>query len=286
MAYLTTGTGAPYATVQAAVTAAAHGDTIGVGPNAGNTYPEAIAITNKYLNIVGLVDDQGISLPGAGGGVAPTVSVTGTGGVNLENFLCSNVGSAHADVLSLNVYQHMVRRVRVDGTGGKNCFVAQYLDNCMAYDGLNGFVPSCPGENILRHFTCVDMSGNGIQANVLNGTLEACLVFNCVGPCVQNANEQVCKWNAVSDATACGADARKNISLADADFVNYGAGDIRLNETSGLYWIGMSPLAVDYTGKRRQRFLVPLPRVYAGAFDPWPVTVAFFTGTSGIRVLS
>ena len=47
-AYLKVGTGHPFATVQAAVNAAASGDTVGVDANPGNTYPEAITINNKY----------------------------------------------------------------------------------------------------------------------------------------------------------------------------------------------------------------------------------------------
>lgn len=283
-AYLTVGTGQPFATVQAAVNAAASGDTIGVGANPGNVYPEAIAIANKYVHLLGLVDDQGVSLPGAGGGAAPCVNVTGTGGVILENFTCSNNGSAHGDVLVLNVYQHWVRRVRVDGTGGKNCFVAQYMENCIAYGGLNGFRASCPGQNILKHVSVVDMGGYGILANVGNGDLEGCLVYNCVGPCVTNAVPAISKWNSVSDGSNVGAASRQAISLAECSFVNYGAGDVRLTSDSALWFFGTSPLATDISGKRRLRF-TPLPRVYSGAFDPWPVAPAFMTGASAIRTL-
>jgi len=283
-AYLTTGTGAPYATVQAAVNAANSGDTIGVGANVGNTYPEAILVNNKYLHLIGLVDNQGIALPGAGGGAAPTINVTGTGGCIVENFICSNVGSAHTDVLTLNVYQHWVRRVRVVGTGAKVCFRAQYMENCSAYAGLDGFRPSCPGQNILKHVTCVDMSGVGLLANVANGDFEACLVYNCVGACLTNAITTVGKWNSVSDGTAPGVASRQNIQLTDCSFVNYAGGNLALTINSALWFEGVSPLATDIRGKRRLRFALQ-PRIYSGAFDPYPPPVAFMTGASAIRTV-
>jgi len=288
--FLTTGTGQPYATIQAAVNAAQSGDTVGVGVNAGNTYPEAILVAGKYLHLIGLVENQGIALPGAGGGAAPCVNVTGTGGVILENFTCSNNGSAHTDVLTLNVYQHWVRRVRVNGTGGKVCFRAQYVENSVAYGGLDGFRPSCPGQNILKHVTCVDMAGVGLLANVANGDFEACLVFNCVGACLTNAVATIGKWNSVSDGSAPGVGSRQGITLADCAFVNYGAGDVRLTALSALWFLGVSPLAVDLRGKRRLRLPTPgqagfEPRIYSGAFDPWPIPPAFMTGASAIRVV-
>lgn len=285
MAYLKVGTGEAYATVQAAVNAAASGFTIGAGPTAGNTYAEAILINNKYVHLVGLVENQGILLAGAGGGAAPTVNVTGTGGVILENFTCSNVGSAHADVLTLNVFQHWVRRVRVNGTGGKVCFRAQFMENCMAYGGLDGFRPSCPGQNILKHVSVVDMTGLGIIANVLNGDLEACLVYNTALACITNALPAVCKWNFASDGSALGAEGRNYVSLADCSFINYGAGDIRLAADSALWVPGISPLAVDITGKRRLRNTARSPRIYAGAHDPYPAGPVWLSGASGIRVI-
>lgn len=293
-AYLTVGTGQPYATIQAAVNDAVDGDTIGAGPNVGNTYPEAITINNKYVHLIGLLEDQGVSLPGAGGGAAPCVNVTGTGGCILENFTCSNNGSAHTDVLTLNVYQHWVRRVKVVGTGGKVCLRAQYVENTLAYDGLDGFRPSCPGQNILKHVSIVDMTGLGIMANVNNGDLEACLVFNTVGACVTNAVAAVSKWNAVSDASAVGASSRQSVTLGDCAFVNYAGNNFALTTASALWNLGVSPLATDIRGKRRYR-LPPLalqlasfpsaPRVYSGAFDPYPGPLAFNSGASGIRTV-
>lgn len=277
---ITAGTGGDFPTIQAAVNAALHGDTVGI---LDGTFAEAISWNNKFLHLIGL--GSAAILTGAGGGAAPTISLTGTGGGLLENFRASNAGSAHADVLSLNVYQHRCHRVRVDGTGGKVCFRAQYLDNCVAYNGTQGFVSSCPGENILRHVTCVNMTGAGLNCSVLNGTVQGCLVYGAAGGSILNYNPETCAWNFVDDAVLTDPASKRNQLLAAFGFVNLGAGDVSLTAASLAYFTGLSPLPLEFLGRQRQRFGVVAPRIYAGAYDPWPTAPAYASGVSSIRRL-
>jgi len=158
------------------------------------------------------------------------------------------------------------------------------MENCTAFAGLDGFRPSCPGQNILKHVSVVDMQGYGVFANANNGDLEACLVYNCLTACVANAIVTVSKWNCVSDGSPIGASGRNWVPLLDYAFVNYAGGNIDITAASTLWFMGMSPLAVDIRNKRRLRFTT-LPRIYSGAFDPWPANPAFLTGTSAIRAL-
>jgi hypothetical protein len=278
MSFIIVGPTGAFPTVQQGVNAAAHGDTIGVQDA---TYPEAISWNNKLLRIIGL--GSAALLTGAGGGAAPTINVTGTGGALLENLTCSNVGSAHSDVLALNVYQHLCRRVRVNGTGGKICFRAQYLENCVAYNGLNGFVSSCLGENILRHVSVVNMTGQGIICNTANGTIQACLVYGTVGGSIINYNAQVCAWNAAADAILTDPSSLNNVPLGNFAFTNLGAGDVSLTIASQVYFAGISPAVDDFTGKRRMRLDTLVPRIYAGAYDPYPAQPSWNTGVSAIR---
>lgn len=278
MSLLTVGPTGTYPTVQAGVNAAVHGDTVGIQ---NGTYPEAIGWNNKFIALVGL--GTAVLLTGAGAGAAPTILLTGTGGGHLENLTCSNVGSTNQYVLDLNVYQHWCRRVRVNGTGGKKCFHAQYLENCVAYNGLNGFVSSCLGENILRHVSVVNMTGQGIVCSAANGTVQACLVYNTVGGSVVNYNADVCAWNFVSDNIQVGIASKLNQALADFAFTNLAGGDVSLLETSRAFFEGVTPVSIDFNGRRRRKFNTRTPRIYAGAYSAWPPAPQFATGNASVR---
>jgi len=278
MSFILVGATGLYPTVQAAVNAAVHGDTLGIQD--GN-YPEAISWSNKFLTLMGL--GSNVNLTGAGAGANPTIKLTNTGGVHLEQVNCSNVGSSSQYVLDLNVYQHWCRRVRVDGGGTKKCFHAQYLDNCVAINGLNGFVSSCLAENIIRHFTVVNMTGQGIVCSAGNGTVRHCLVYNTVGGSIVNYNADVSCNNFVSDGIQVGVNSKYNQPLSAFAFTNLGANDVSLLPTSLAWFDGISPLSVDFNGRRRRRFNNRTPRVYAGAYDPWPVAPQDVTGGPSVR---
>ena len=263
-------------TIGPAIAAAAHGDTIGIQDG---TYPESLGWAAGYLHLVGLGD--AVFVTGTIFNV-PTLAISGTGGGSLERLTFSNANSAHPNVIMLNVYQHICRRVRVNGTGGKICFRAQYLENCIAYNGLTGFVASCPGENVLRHVTVVNMTGQGIVCNAANGSVQGCLVANTVGGSIVNYNTQTSLWNVTGDGILAGADGI-SLLVPDIAFTNLGAGDVSLTDQSRAWFDGVPQLPVDFTGKRRRRFNNLTPRIYAGAYDPWPPAPSYVTGGPSVR---
>lgn len=286
MALLDVGTGYPYSTIQAAVNAAPSGGTVRANANGGNSYPEAILINNKRIRLHGGVGNQGIALPGAGGGASPTVQVTGTGGVMIENFAISNVGSANAYVVQMNVAEDWITRCKVT-TAGKTCLYAQYVEECLLYGASRGLLPSCPGQVIARHVTCVNMSFAGLQGNTNNGDFKACLAYNCNTQPFLNGFAQYCAWNVAGDGypgVSPGA-LSQIMTLADIGFVNYAGGDFSLGPNSRAFVPGVDFRRIDLLGERRLR-VGPNTRIYAGCYDPWPVAPSWATGGSSVRVIT
>lgn len=285
MALLNVGTGYPYSTIQAAVNAAPSGGTVRANSNVGNTYPEAVLINNKRIRLVGGGNAPlAIAITGAGGGAAPTVQSAGTGGMILENFRLSNVGSTNANVVQCNVAEDWVSRCDIS-TPGKRCLLGQYGDNLMLHDSAQGVAPSCPSQVIMRHVSAVNMTTHGLQGNVNNGDFKACLAYNCNNQEFLNGFAQYCCWNFSGGPVAPGALSLARVLLAAFGFVNYGAGDYSLSLASQVYVPGVPILEVDIRGKRRLKS-GPYPRIYAGPYDPWPAAPSWMSGGSSVRVIT
>jgi hypothetical protein len=290
MALLEVGTGTPYATIQAAINVAPSGSSIRV--NAGgvaNVYNESISISGKRLFIFSDLVDLSLGPVieiRAVAGAAPAVNVAAVAnsGLDLENFKVSAALAASADVIHGRVGYDWFRRLVVNGGGTKICMTAQYLENCILYNGTTGLTPSCPGQVIGRHLTCVNMSVAGLVGNVGNGDFKACLTYNCNNAGFVNANNELCCWNFSSDLSAPGLFPIRGIALADIAFVNLGAGNLFLQPGSLAYVAGASVLATDILGKRRVRDGGYRDlRIYGGAHDPYPPAPAYLTGASQIR---
>jgi hypothetical protein len=284
--FLEVGTGFPFSTVQNAVNSALSGSTVRVNAGGvGNNYPEAILINNKRIRLFGALNNPTtgpvIGLTGAGAGAAPALQVAGTGGVHLEGFRCSNVGSAAADVIRGLVAQDWFSRLVVDGGGSKICLVGQYMDNLLLQNGTKGLVPSCLAQVIAQHVTVVNQSGWGLQGNAANGDFKGCLAYNCNGQAFLNALAQFCAWNFSDDPTAPGADSTPSMSLAAIAFINYAGGNFFLQPTSLAYALGVDFLPTDVRARRRMRS--GPTRIYGGCFDPYPIPAAFLSGASQIR---
>lgn len=284
MALLDVGTGYAYSTIQAAVTAAPSGGTVRANATPGNSYAEAVAIASKRIRLVGGLDAQGITIAGAGGGAAPAVQVTGTGGVIIENFKLRNVGSSNAYVVQCNVAEDWVSRCDIV-TAGKTCVYAQYVDNLMLHDSANGLSPSCPGQVIARHCAAINMTTRGFIGNTNNGDFKACFTYNAGPIGFQNSFAQYCCWNFSSDGTALGALSRILVPLAQFGFVNYAGGDYRLDLSSQLWVPGVAILRTDLSGRRRLRS-GPNVRIFAGPNDPYPPAPSWVTGGSSVRVIT
>ncbi len=285
MALLDVGTGFPYSTIQAAVNAAPSGGTVRANPNVGNVYPEAVLINNKRIRLVGGGDTpQAITISGAGGGAAPAIQSTGTGGMIVENFKVSNVGSGNANVIQCNVAEDWISRCEIF-TAGKRALLGQYADNLLIRDSSIGLQPSCPGQVIMRHVTVVNMTASGLSGNTNNGDFKACLAYNCNNQGFLNSFAQYCCWNFSDDGTAAGALSLTRMQLADISFVNYAGGNFQLNPDSKCYVPGSAIIRTTLQGNRRMR-TGPNTRIYAGCYDPWPVAPSWATGGSSVRVIT
>jgi hypothetical protein len=283
---LEVGTSLPFSTVQNAINSASSGSTVRV--NAGgilNNYAEALLVNNKRIRLLGALNNPltgpVIGLVGAGGGAAPTLQVTGTGGVHLEGFRCSNVGSASPYVIQGLVAQDWFSRLIIDGGGAKTCLSGQYMENLLLQNGVKGLVPSCLAQVICQHVTVVNQTTWGLQANAANGDFKGCLAYNCNGQAFLNALAQFCAWNFSDDPTAPGADSTPGMTLAGIAFINYAGGNFFLQPTSLAYALGVDFLPVDVRARRRMRS--GPTRIYGGCFDPYPLPAAFLSGASQIR---
>jgi len=285
MALLEVGVNYQYSTIQNAVNSAPDGGCVRVNPAvAGNIYNEAVTVNNKRVRLFGGVPSQGILIAGAGGGAAPALVVTGTGAVNLENFSFSNVGSAATYVVELNVAEDWITHCIIDGGGTARCLQSQFGDHCLLQNGVRGNDPSCPGQVLFTHFTCVNMSAQGIAGNGVTGTYQACLTYNCNNLGFLNAGFQYCAWNAGDDVTVPGPDSLAGLSLAEIAFVNYAGGDFRLSIASKAFSFGVDPMQVQM-GERLRLRSGPDNRIYAGCYDPFPAAPAWLTGSSQLRVM-
>lgn len=278
------GTGYSYSTLQAASNAALSGGTVRANANATNIYAEAVLINNKRIRLIGALPNQGIRIAGAGAGASPALQVTGTGGVCLENFLITNVGSTATYIVQFNVAEDWISRCKIDGNNAKYCLLAQYADNCLLQNGARAFVPSCPGQVILRHVTCVNFSYTGLYGNTNTGDFKGCLTYNCNNAGFLNGFAQYCCWNFGDDGTPPGALSKPRMSLADIAFANYAGGDFSLTLASKAWINGVAILPDDITGKRRLRS-GPMNRIYGGCYEPFPVLPYWLSGASSLRTI-
>ena len=284
MALTEVGDGHLYSTLSVGITNTPDGGTVRANPVSGGTdYPEAVAVANKRIHLIGSNPNQGISISGAGGGAAAAVLSSGNGKIIIENFTISNVGSAATYVVQLNVAEDWFRRLYIDGGGTKRCIEAQFGENTILFDGTHGLMPSCPGQVIMKHLTCVQMTTLGLQGNSNNLDAKGCLIYDCNAAGFVNAEDDFCWANFSDDITAPGPASQRGLVLADYDFENLGAGDVRIGIDSIAWITGISPLPVDINGNRRFRETGVNPRLYGGAFDPYPASPSFVTGTSSIR---
>lgn len=283
MPVLEVGTGHPYSTVQAAVTDAPDGGNVRVNAGGvGNAYAEAVVVNNKRVRLVGSLADQGASITGAGGGAASALAVTGTGGVFVENLTFSNVGSAGAYVVEMNVAEDWISRCVIDGGGTKTCLQFQFGDNCLLRNGTSGSAPSCPGQTLAYNFTVVNMSVNGLVGNATTGWYVACLAYNCNNLAYVNHNLVYSTWLFSDDATATAPGSIAGMSLADIAFADYAGGDFRLLPTSKAFAKGIPFTHLDLPGNRRAKGGSD-PRIFGGCHDPWPGAPTFATGSAQLR---
>jgi hypothetical protein len=289
MAILNVGTGKPYATIQGAITAVDHGGTVQVhAGGVANVYAEALVVNNKRVRLFGAIDGPGISVTGAGGGAAPALLVSGTGGCFLENLKFSNVGSSATYVVQLNVSYDWISRCVIDGGATARCLLGQFGDNVLLKNGTRGMGASCSGSLLAQHFTVVNMSVYGFAAATYGSTFIGCLTANCNNLGLQGISLNNSFWCFTSDASAFQVTASKyNMPLADIDFVDYAGGDFRLKPGSLAGIPGISTLAIDGLGRKRVRQGDDC-QIFGGYHDPQifddnAAKLAWLTGTSSIR---
>ena len=153
------------------------------------------------------------------------------------------------------------------------------------YNGLGGLQSSGAGRMYAKQITCVDMSVQGIFGAANRISVYGCLTYNCNNAGYVGSTASVVAWNFSDDLTAPGPDSVTGLTLGQISFVNYGAGDLRLNPNSQAFITGLSTMSVDVRTHKRWRDRSPVPRIYGGAHSPYPVAPSFLTGASGIKVL-
>ena len=275
------GTGFAYSTIQAAITACPNGGTVRANATAGNAYAEELSISNKRVRLYGGLPEQGISVVGVAG-ANPALKVSGSGGVTLENLSFSNVGSAATYVVELNVAEDWISRCRIDGNGVMRCLQGQFGDNVLLKNGTHGLAPSCGGQVVIFHFSCVNMTTEGMRANATSGTFQGCLTYNCNSLGFINAGATYSAWNFSDDPTAPGPRSWPGIPLADIAFLDYAGGNFLLSINTRAWVPGISPMALDLLGNRRLRDGRAC-RITGGCHDPFPPAPDWLSGASQIR---
>lgn len=279
---LEVGDGKPYSLIQAAINAGDSGSTVRACAKAAsaNTYPEALLVNNKRVTLEGDLPECVIVVSGAGGGAAPALLVTGTGGVTVRNFYFSNVGSSATYVVEANVAEDWFHDSIVDGGNVAKCIQAQFMTNMTYLNGLAAVDASCGGQVIGIHCTAYHHSQYGFKGNTNLAMWQACLAADCNSLGFQSGLAQYCEWNVGDDLTPPGTQSViRNLPIAAMAFTG---ADYRLLPTTLAWLPGISPLMTDRLANRRMR-RGPNARIVAGAFDPWPVAPSFLTGGSSIR---
>lgn len=255
----TVGTGMTYATISAAIAAAGtvNGDFINVYATAGNVYAEQVVFAPKYLCVVGMVPNQGLTITSAN---ATTVTVNSYS--YLSNFSIISTRAGGSNIVSLGSYATALALL-ISGSGaglglnnGLACIGGARAFNCIAYNvgiGMYGNLSGALGEVIhCGAFKCTTY-GYGTNAAA------SFLTINCIGAGCGTADFRN-DVNNVFDEDCVSADLSADgpggvTGFATADFVNWAGNDFRISQTARLSSLarvpGQSKHSTDITGRRR-----------------------------------
>jgi len=284
MDLLNVGTNQPYATIQAAITAAPHTGSVQV--HAGgvlNSYAEDLLVNNKRVRLYGADDAPPISVTGTGG-ASPALLVAGTGGCYLENLRFSNAGTSATYIVQLNNNLDYISRCVIDGGGAVNCLLGQFGENLLIKNGLHGIDASCFGSMFFHHCTLVHQATYGMSPPGASEYISN-LSVDCNNRGQENGSASLSFWNMSDDASIFSLPGSIwNMLLADIDFVDYAGGDYRLKPTSKAFLPSISILPQDGLGQKRRR-TGDACKVFAGYHDPQSehAELSWLTGTSSIR---
>jgi len=287
MALLEVGTNKPYSTIQAAINDTAPSGHIRVNPGGvGNVYTEKLAIVSKRVRLSGSgVTAAGPQILVQSPDNVAALTVSGTGGVWCENLGFRTTLAAATYVCEGNVAEDWFSRCVVDGEAkGSKGLQAQFGDNNLIMRCTSGVEPSCGGQTLFYHFTCVKCTVRGIVSNANGGEFVGCLTADCNNAGFVNGNPQYCHNCVADDATpATFPGSIDSMALADIAFLDFAGNDFRLLTTTQAYFLGMAIVPYDLLGNRRTRETVPSPLVVAGCLDCLPAGPGFLSGSSQIR---
>jgi hypothetical protein len=188
--------------------------------------------------------------------------------------------------VELNVAEDWISRCVVDGEAkGSKGLQAQFGDNVLILRCTNGVDPSCGGQTLFFHFTCVKCTVQGINSNAASGEFVGCLTADCNSLGLVNGAAIYAHNNVCEDATALAFPGGAQMSQADMAFADWAGNDFRLLPGSLAWFEGMSICPNELLGWRKARETFPRPRVYAGCYDPYPPQPSWLTGGSSIRNL-
>lgn len=227
---LTVGTAKTYATINGAITAASSGDAILCYATGSNTYTESISITTaKYLQIVGMVADQGLTITDSTANMLVTFATAGES-CTIANFTLVYTG-ANAYAVNLGVFRSCVYRcIMTGGTAAVcNCNTANTAPiNCIAYDGVVGFRLAASARLAL-FCTAVDCSDTGFNGpSSPRGVCIGCLAAGNTNADFGSNLQALGRNNVSSDATHTNAGTGGAGSFATSDFNNYAGDDFTL----------------------------------------------------------
>jgi hypothetical protein len=267
---LTVGTGKTYSNWQDAVTAAATGDVILIyAGGTNNVYTQYVNCSGKWVNIIGMVANQGITLKGQAG-YGTNINLVGT----MRNIRIEGVADTGQAVNFPETSDGLVSDCIFAGYNKTGIGLRAYaygvavVENCLFYGWSSGVYFQSTAYPCIRHCTAVK---NTYGFNGLNGaqsaTISACLAAgnDTKDFWVNGFASRNCFALVSGDTTAIGQAPVTGFSTDD--FVDYANGDYRLKSscTSALFQ-GEPLTQLDfYRNLRRQD-----RQFYAGHHDPVP----------------
>lgn len=289
MATQTVGTGYTFATISAAIAAAAAGDFVAVyAGGVGNVYNEQVSIAGQALHVQGMLPNQGISISwGAAHTVLMADNITGrylaiknftvinTGGFNGVN-QSNNAGTA-VRCESIRAFQTGAAGVSAGimvcngGTAGGPAINAL---NCTASGFGWGFRTNASRTGQPWFCTAVNSAISGFDGQTA-GYPMYCRCCVGAGNAVDYSGVFSAEntHNVSADLTAPGLQAVTGFN--PADFVNIATGDVRIAQAARLTTLarilGYPLLPTDITGRRRPSREPAAPPAdnnffYAGAY--------------------
>jgi hypothetical protein len=288
VALLEVGTGQPYSTVQAAINDIANSGHVRLNPGGvGNVYAEKLTVSNKRVRLTGSgVTAAGPRILVQSPDAVAALTVSGTGGVWVENLGFRTTLAAATFIVELNVAEDWISRCVIDGEDkGSKGIQMQFGDNCLIMRCTEGMNASCPGQNLMFHFTCVKCATKGLVANASLGEFVGCLTAGCNNAGLNNALAQYSQNCFSDDLTAALLPGSYQIALADMAFMDYAGNDFRLLPATLAFVEGIPMVPYDLLGFRRAREQFLRPRVVGGCFTSLPEPPAFLSGGSQIRSL-